>query len=597
MANNREDSVDAMINRLWRVLDAKGRGEIDAHGLRRGLRKIDHPLKDADDLLRHVFEAVDINGDGTIVYEEFRDFVRQTEQELRILFDGIDRDHNGQLDKAELREAFARAGLVVSNAKLDQFFAEVDVDRNGVISFDEWRDFLLFIPVDRPSLSAVLSYYSAAVTLTPEGDVQLGNETIQGLGRDPFSFLLHQYHAQTPPAPHLGLDRCPRQPRGSHKDWARFWTRPPHSSLAHQPQVTMDRSAEIIENSPLDPLEAMESMLAGNFAVVLKPALTSVSPDPGYFVAGGMAGFVSRTATAPLDRLKVYLIAQTGVTRAAADAVKQGAPLEATKKATRPLVEASKALWRAGGIRSLFAGNGLNVVKIMPESAIKFGSYEASSASKRAFARFEGDVDPKQLGSVSKFLAGGVAGLISQAVVYPIDTLKFRMQCETVEGGLRGNRLIANTAMKMLSTSGIRAFYKGLPMGLVGVFPYAAIDLGTFEYLKRTLTRRNARRRGCHEDDALLGSFATAGIGAVSGTLGASIVYPLNLLRTRLQAQGTAIHPATYTGILDVTRKTVSREGIRGLFKGLTPNLLKVVPAVSISYVVYEHSKRLLSLS
>ena len=157
-----------------------------------------------------------------------------------------------------------------------------------------------------------------------------------------------------------------------------------------------------------------------------------------------------------------------------------------------------------------------------------------------------------------------------------------RMQCETVEGGLRGNRLIANTAMKMLSTSGIRAFYKGLPMGLVGVFPYAAIDLGTFEYLKRTLTRRNARRRGCHEDDALLGSFATAGIGAVSGTLGASIVYPLNLLRTRLQAQGTAIHPATYTGILDVTRKTVSREGIRGLFKGLTPNLLKVVPAVSI---------------
>lgn len=495
MANDREESVDAMIDRLWCVLDVRGRGQIDAHGLRRGLRKIDHPLKDADDLLRHVFEAVDVNGDGRIVYEEFRDFVRQTEQELRILFDGIDRDRNGQLDKAELRGAFARAGLGVSNAKLDRFFAEVDVDRDGVISFDEWRDFLLFIPVDRPSLSAVLSYYSAAVTLTSEGDVQLGNETIQGLG---------------------------------------------------------------------------------------------------YFVAGGMAGFVSRTATAPLDRLKVYLIAQTGVTRAAAEAAKQGAPIEATKKAARPLVEASKALWRAGGIRSLFAGNGLNAVKIMPESAIKFGSYEAS---KRAFARLEGDADPKRLGSVSKFLAGGVAGLISQAVVYPIDTLKFRMQCETVEGGLRGNRLIANTAMKMLSTSGVRAFYKGLPMGLVGVFPYAAIDLGTFEYLKRTLTWRKARRRGCHEDDASLGSFATAGIGAVSGTLGASIVYPLNLLRTRLQAQGTAIHPATYTGILDVSRKTVSREGLRGLFRGLTPNLLKVVPAVSISYVVYEHSKRLLSLN
>ncbi len=156
------------------------------------------------------------------------------------------------------------------------------------------------------------------------------------------------------------------------------------------------------------------------------------------------------------------------------------------------------------------------------------------------------------------------------------------MQCETVEGGLRGNRLILVTAKKMWTSNGVRAFYRGLPMGLVGVFPYAAIDLGTFEYLKRSVSRRNARRLACHEDDALPSSFATAGIGAVSGALGATIVYPLNLLRTRLQAQGTAIHPATYSGIWDVTRTTVRREGLRGLFKGLTPNLLKVVPAVSI---------------
>ncbi len=156
------------------------------------------------------------------------------------------------------------------------------------------------------------------------------------------------------------------------------------------------------------------------------------------------------------------------------------------------------------------------------------------------------------------------------------------MQCETVKGGLHGTRLIHTTAKKMWAAEGFHAYYRGLPMGLIGMFPYAAIDLGTFETLKKAITKRNARRRRCPEEDAQPGSFATAAIGAFSGALGASVVYPLNLLRTRLQSQGTVLHPRTYTGILDVTRQTIKGEGVRGLFKGLTPNLLKVVPAVSI---------------
>ena len=88
----------------------------------------------------------------------------------------------------------------------------------------------------------------------------------------------------------------------------------------------------------------------------------------------------------------------------------------------------------------------------------------------------------------------------------------------------------------------------------------------------------------------------TAGIGAFSGALGASVVYPINLLRTRLQSQGTVIHPPMYTGVWDVTVKTVKGEGVRGLFKGITPNLLKVVPAVSITYVIYDNSKKVLGL-
>jgi solute carrier family 25 phosphate transporter 23/24/25/41 len=156
------------------------------------------------------------------------------------------------------------------------------------------------------------------------------------------------------------------------------------------------------------------------------------------------------------------------------------------------------------------------------------------------------------------------------------------MQCETVAGGLHGNKLIIETARRMWRADGMRAFYKGVGAGLIGIAPYAAIDLGTFEYLKNYLTERNARIRGCHEDDAAPDSIALAAIGGFSGALGATLVYPINLLRTRLQSQGTILHPPTYTGLWDVTAKTLKGEGWRGLFKGLTPNLIKVVPAVSI---------------
>lgn len=145
-------------------------------------------------------------------------------------------------------------------------------------------------------------------------------------------------------------------------------------------------------------------------------------------------------------------------------------------------------------------------------------------------------------------------------------------------------------------SGGVRAAYRGITMGLVGMFPYSAIDMGTFELLKKTFARYKARYYGLHEEDAGPGNLATGIIGATSGAFGATVVYPVNVLRTRLQTQGTVMHPPTYTGILDVARKTVRNEGVRGLYKGLMPNLLKVAPALSITWVVYENSKKLLNL-
>jgi solute carrier family 25 phosphate transporter 23/24/25/41 len=182
-----------------------------------------------------------------------------------------------------------------------------------------------------------------------------------------------------------------------------------------------------------------------------------------------------------------------------------------------------------------------------------------------------------------------------------------------VENGSRGTKLITEVAQKTWKNGGLRSFYRGLPLAMVGIFPYSAIDLGTFEYLKRSYVKKHAKKAGCREEDVRLPVWTTLGIGAVSGSVGASAVYPINLLRTRLQAQGTSHHPQTYTGMWDVTMKTYKAEGIRGMYRGLVPNMMKVIPAVSIvsspswwsecvvlttlqSYVVYEQLKSAMRL-
>lgn len=61
-------SQDARVESLWNSLDTQGKGQLDLEGLKRGLKKIDHPLQDADALVGDVHKAVDLNGDGRIEY-------------------------------------------------------------------------------------------------------------------------------------------------------------------------------------------------------------------------------------------------------------------------------------------------------------------------------------------------------------------------------------------------------------------------------------------------------------------------------------------------------------------------------------------------
>lgn len=345
----------------------------------------------------------------------------------------------------------------------------------------------------------------------------------------------------------------------------------------------------------------------------------------GYFLAGGLAGVVSRTCTAPFDRLKVFLIAQSGSTslktasqaaaKAGVESIYKGINNSATSVAssgasvstsasssakvgghnpTPNVANAIKAIWKQGGLRSFFVGNGLNAVKVFPESAMKFGSFEAA---KRVLSKIEGVADPSELSRASTFLAGGIGGMVAQLFIYPIDTLKFRVQCEAHHSPYRGNKLLVTTIRNMWDEAGLRVFYRGLYVGVLGIFPFAALDLGTFSAMKRAYIASQALKLDIDTSEVKLGNLVVLTMGALSGSVGASVVYPVNLLRTRLQAQGTSSHPYRYKGFRDVFIKTVERDGYRGLFRGLAPSLAKVAPAVSISYLVYEKAKAAMNLA
>ncbi|KAK8148576.1 hypothetical protein G3M48_009740 [Beauveria asiatica] len=587
-----EHGHDDLVELLWNCLGPSPNGDLDYNGLQRGFRRLDHPMKNADSMVKKILTEVDSNGDGKIQYQEFKNFVKRADGELWSLFRAIDKDGNGKLDKAELKAAFKTAGLTVSNKKLDCFFNDMDVNHDGYITYEEWRYFMLFMPAHEADekLQAVLTYYDAVVNVTSEGDSVVSDETLEGLATPmppPSSQNTSQLYGATQPLSEYSPSSSPSSSSNGEEAVMIL--------MDDDAEQVADAVAKLQRRRSSDGTPIFDETADGNVGIETRSfKLTDFAPHPGYFLAGAIAGGVSRTATAPLDRLKVYLLVNTQARgETAVAALRRGKPLIALQNAARPFSDAIKDVYRSGGLRGFFAGNGLNVVKIMPETAIKFGSYEAA---KRAFANLEGHGDSQRINTFSKFTAGGLAGMIAQFCVYPLDTLKFRLQCSTVEGGLSGVALMKQTAIKMYADGGIRAGYRGVTMGLVGMFPYSAIDMSTFEFLKKTYRSKLAKELGCHEDDVEIGNVATGIIGATSGAFGASVVYPLNVVRTRLQTQGTAMHSATYNGIWDVTQQTIQKEGVRGLYKGLTPNLLKVAPALSITWVVYENSKKVLGL-
>ncbi|KAH7276856.1 hypothetical protein KP509_39G024700 [Ceratopteris richardii] len=285
-----------------------------------------------------------------------------------------------------------------------------------------------------------------------------------------------------------------------------------------------------------------------------------------YFVAGGFAGALSRTATAPLDRLKVLLMVEKD-----------------NLKGKPRIMPCLMKIYKEDGFLGFFRGNGINVLKVAPESAIKFYSYEMI---KDFITKADGLHSKDEITTMGRLMAGGTAGAIAQTAIYPMDLVKTRLQ---TDAGCYGKApSIAKLSKDIWQHEGPRAFYRGLLPSLLGMVPYAGIDLATYETLKNMSNQWLPEN---HEP----GPIVQLCCGMISGAVGATCVYPLQLVRTRLQAE--RMDSATrYKGMIDAFLRTYREEGLRAFYKGLIPNLLKVIPAASITYIAYEEARKTLNI-
>lgn len=214
-----------------------------------------------------------------------------------------------------------------------------------------------------------------------------------------------------------------------------------------------------------------------------------------YLVSGGVAGAVSRTCTAPLNRVKVFLQVQQKKTG---------------------IIEAVGKIVRDGGVKSLWRGNGAHVLKSTPESAVKFAAFEKIKSA------ISSD-DCRSCTFNERILAGTFAGGISQATVYPLEVLRTRMSLSK-SGEYRG---IAYAAKKIFLKEGFRVFGRGFVPNTLSCTIFVGIDLAVYETLKKQQIMNN-------DHSKFVASMKCA---FVSSTLGQLFSYPFALVGTRLQGK------------------------------------------------------------
>jgi solute carrier family 25 phosphate transporter 23/24/25/41 len=261
---------------------------------------------------------------------------------------------------------------------------------------------------------------------------------------------------------------------------------------------------------------------------------------------------------------------------------------DVSQRKLRGIIPTLRKIWLEEGLRGYFKGNGTNVVRIIPYTAVQFASYEEYKKLLNI------PDDPRNKSTLKRLIAGAMAGITSIAATYPLDLVRTRLSAQG-EGADRKYKNMRHCFQTILKEEGgfwSGCLYRGITPTILGIAPYVGINFAVFEALKGWVMTDILH----HTDELEAGGLMQLPVrwkllcGAVSGATAQSVSYPLDVIRRRMQMKGQQAKFA-YSSTSDAVITIVKSEGITGLYKGITPNLIKVAPSMAIAFVTYEFVK------
>jgi solute carrier family 25 phosphate transporter 23/24/25/41 len=171
-----------------------------------------------------------------------------------------------------------------------------------------------------------------------------------------------------------------------------------------------------------------------------------------------------------------------------------------------------KTIYRNEGWKGFFKGNGTNIIRGMPFSAIEFYSFEV----------YKGIIMQGEPSKLRVLLCGSLAGITASFTTYPLDITCTYL---TLQTDSRNSSFIRSLRL-IHANEGILGFYRGISMSLIGIAPYIGFKMSTFDILK-----------GHYMPDRSSPSFMlmNLSLGAIAATVAATLTYPFDLLRRRIQ--------------------------------------------------------------
>ncbi|KAL4950575.1 mitochondrial carrier domain-containing protein [Aspergillus filifer] len=195
----------------------------------------------------------------------------------------------------------------------------------------------------------------------------------------------------------------------------------------------------------------------------------------------------------------------------------------------------------------------------------------------------------KQQGSLltssDYFVASGSAGILTSVLTNPIWVIKTRMLA-TGSNSPGAYTSFTTGAKQIYRSEGVSGFYRGLAPSLFGV-SHGALQFMAYEKLK--LYRTNPQLLGGGKRD--LNNLDFLVVSGVSKIFAGSITYPYQVLRSRLQTYDAHL---AYKGLFDAIAQIWAKEGFAGFYKGLGPNLFRVLPSTWVTFLVYENTRAFL---